>query len=71
MMYRRFGYLISRLLLDKQNEVQQIEKEIDEQDKHADKEELQNGEINTEDPSYRKVLLIQVEGKLREYGKSR
>jgi hypothetical protein len=37
MICRRFGYLHWRVLLDKQNELQYLEKELDEMDKDKDK----------------------------------
>lgn len=70
MMYRRFGYIQARLLLDKQNEIQQIEKELDMYDDCADEEALGTGETDDEDQSYRKQILKKAEAKFREYGKT-
>lgn len=68
MIYRRFGYLQARLLLDKQNELQRIEKNLDMQDECADEEDLATGEVADENPSPRKELLKEGEAKFREYG---
>lgn len=48
MLYRRFGYLHSRILLRKQDELRSLEKELDECD---------NIDIEEETPKSRKLLM--------------
>lgn len=72
MIYRRFGYLQSRLLLDKQNELQDLEVMLEEMDNDDHKEDpgcLKRGDLDLEEPSLRKKLLGDIEGKFNEYGK--
>ena len=72
MIYRRFGFVQSRLLLDKQYELQDLEKTLEEMDK--DEEEavpgsLKMGELDFGSPSQRKRLMKDLEAKYNEYGK--
>ena len=80
MIYRRFGYLYSRLLLDKQDELREIEENLDETDKRD-----ANGSEGTQkclqsrsrdqrvndvnDDSKRRAIMRKAEGKLYVYGK--
>lgn len=71
MIYRRFGYVQSRLLLDKQNELQDLEKaleEMDTDDKQANPACLKRGDLDFDNPTVRKKLLGQLEAKFNEYG---
>lgn len=73
MIYRRFGYIQSRLLLDKQNELQNLEMDLEEMDKEDSKQRhdfLKTAEIDTEDPTERKKFMMALERKFNEYGKS-
>ncbi|GME48356.1 hypothetical protein GTA08_BOTSDO01708 [Neofusicoccum parvum] len=45
MMYRRFGWIQSRLLLDKQNELVHLEKELEAQDGFASEYDLTNADL--------------------------
>ncbi|KAL9618572.1 MAG: hypothetical protein Q9160_006756 [Pyrenula sp. 1 TL-2023] len=69
MIYRRFGYLQARVLLDKQNELQRLEKELEVDDESANEDDLGTGEVDSDIPSERKKLLMKIEAKYREYGK--
>ena len=70
MLYRRFGYVQSRLLLDKQNEISYWEQELEYQDGFADNIELASRELDDDNPSYRKRVLKKLETKFKEYGKA-
>ncbi|KAL9617996.1 MAG: hypothetical protein Q9160_007244 [Pyrenula sp. 1 TL-2023] len=73
MIYRRFGYLQSRVLLDKQNELQDLEVMLDAMDKDDNEEDpgcLNIADLNHENPSPRKSLLGNIERKFNEYGES-
>ena len=69
MLYRRFGYLQSRILLDKQDELRCLEEQLDELDAsemylQADKL-FRRGSLGEQ----RKALLDDIERKFCEYGK--
>ena len=69
MIYRRFGFLHTRLLLYKQDELRALEEELDEMDRKdfngKDPEVLMCREDDTE---ARKTLLNQIEKTLLKYG---
>lgn len=83
MVYRRFGFLYSRLLLDKQDELREIEENLDNIDtrdanvsgdggkaRKCLQSRLKDDSCNdVTDPSTRRALLHQAEGKLYTYGK--
>ncbi|KAK5728588.1 hypothetical protein LTR15_001725 [Elasticomyces elasticus] len=64
-LYRRFGYLQSRLLLDKQDELRQLEIQLD----VLDKDEKDPAALISRDGQGqpRKALLTQIESKFRDY----
>lgn len=71
MMYRRFGWIQSRLLLKKQSEISDLEKDLEVQDGFlADGEEVEEGqELVEEQSDYKNELLKKLEVKFGEYGK--
>ena len=80
MIYRRFGYLYSRLLLDKQDELREIEENLDKTDKRdADGSEgtqrclqsrSRDQQVNhVNDDSTRRAIMRKAEEKLYVYGK--
>jgi hypothetical protein len=72
MVYRRFGYLQSRLLLEKQEHLQQLEEELE----SLDQEEAETGSTNlitigsydTERYTARRELMQRIECNLQRYG---
>jgi hypothetical protein len=73
MIYRKFGYLQSRLLLYKQDELRHLERELDRQDRVHEREspnDLRSRERDdARNPNGRKVLFERIAKKLREYSK--
>lgn len=72
MLYRRFGFIQARILLDKQDEMRILEEKLDRMDqriKDSDPESLQTRDIAEEDGRPRKELLKRIETKFCEYGK--
>lgn len=75
MMYRRFGWIQSRLLLSKQNELASLEKDLEMQDQPIDLASLDGestgGEVTQYEAmsEYKDQLLKKVEKKFCEYGK--
>jgi hypothetical protein len=72
MMYRRFGYISSRLLLDKQDELRGMEREMDLmdlEDAETDELRLRTCDQYPEDVAHKKELFSRMEAKFREYGK--
>lgn len=74
MVYRRFGWMISRILLDKQNELQDLEEQLEESDEEASQKDpslLSRGELAYDDddepPSERKKLLKKIQNAYSEY----
>jgi hypothetical protein len=76
-LYRSFSYLHSRILLDLQDEITSLEKEldeIDEDDSHADPDRLRSREIDVDRASRegssrnRRVILREIKDRLMEYG---
>lgn len=81
MIYRRFGYLQARLLLEKQEELRRLEEDLDildsrEQERWKDAhardnplKTLKNGKKDK--ASERRVLIRKIEKKFRGYGTSK
>src|SRR5271156_4507892 len=75
MVYRRYGYLHARLLLQKQEQLRQLEEALDNMDyddklaKPASLTTLKG--YCTQEASERRALEEDIEKKLLEYGKSR
>jgi len=73
MIYRRFGYLQARLLLDKQDELRRLEERLGEMDEEAtglDHDELCTRDRRGKKANARKALLENVEEKFCSYGKT-
>jgi hypothetical protein len=71
MLYRRFGFLQARLLLNKQDELRELEKDLDRMDKvdlKKDARLLKSREKDDAENGRRKKLLQEIEGKYIEYG---
>lgn len=71
MLYRRFGFLQARLLLNKQDELRELEKDLDRLDKvdqAKDPSLLKSREKDDAVDGRRKKLLYDVEEKFKEYG---
>jgi hypothetical protein len=73
MLYRRFGYLQSRLLLHKQDELRALEEKLDLLDKrdNIDPETqrfLKSRDLDDKRGGPRKALLETIETKFKEYG---
>lgn len=76
-LYRSFSYLHSRVLLDLQDEIRELEKELDEIDWDNfddDPDRLRSREIDVTkaagegDARNRRVILREIKNKLMEYG---
>lgn len=70
MLYRRFGFLQARLLLNKQDQLRALEEKLDEIDKGDDEEYLTSRELDDADERPRTKLMEKIEIKFREYGTS-
>lgn len=68
MLYRRFGFLQARLLLNKQDQLRALEEQLDEIDSNDDEEYLTSREMDDADETPRTKLLKKVETKFKEYG---
>lgn len=71
MLYRRFGFLQSRLLLHKQDQLRELEKDLDRMDKYDQIENpslLKSREKDDAVNGSREKLLCKVEDKFKEYG---
>ena len=71
MVYRRFGYLQSRLLLEKQDELQKLERNLDRldaRDAKEDPDKLNRRDLGEEEAAPRRALFVQIDTKFREYG---
>ena len=71
MLYRRFGFLQARLLLNKQDELRELEKDLDRLDKvdqGKDPSLLKSREKDDATSGRRKKLLSEIERKFTEYG---
>lgn len=75
MLYRRFGYLQARLLLDKQDDLRRLEARLDKLDKRVAQgdcpEDLSTRDLEPEDASVRKKLMDEIEVRFCEYGELR
>ncbi|KAF2093525.1 hypothetical protein NA57DRAFT_48248, partial [Rhizodiscina lignyota] len=72
MIYRRFGYIHARLLLEKQNELQELENILGDMDNEDDSERpgcLNRAELGSETPSERQALFAKLEARFKEYAK--
>lgn len=72
-MYRRFGFLQSRLLLEKQDELRELEEQLDRSDKKEEKAAVtrpMTRDLVSDQLADRKELLSKVEEKFCAYGKS-
>ena len=71
MIYRRFGFLSTRLLLDQQDQLRLLEEELDERDQD-DAENNPNRNITRdlpeEDSRERRELLVRIKREYCEYG---
>ena len=74
MIYRRFGYLQARLLLEKQEQLRRLELDLelmDEKDKDAKSRDLVTlGDGETGRATARQELMQRIEDKFRDYGAS-
>lgn len=73
MLYRRFGYLQSRILLRKQDELRALEERLDRLDQKDNEDEktrrfLKSRDLDDKRNGPRKVLLETIETKFKEYG---
>jgi len=74
MLYRRFGYLQSRILLHKQDELRALETELDNMDKADNENRTTKRYLKSRDmddkrkDSPRKALLQKTETTFKEYG---
>ena len=69
MIYRRFGYIQSRLLLKKQNDLQDLEaklERLDDADGQQDPSPLTRAYVKSGTERYK--LMTELEGKFKEYG---
>ena len=71
MVFRRFGYIQTRLLLDKQDELRRLEKQLDDFDEKLGNEH--DGYLTTRDlkptlAAERKVMMSKLESNFCEYG---
>lgn len=70
MLYRRFGFLQSRLLLDKQDELRELENDLDRMDKVDYKKDptlLKSREKDDANTGRRKRLLVEIGDKFKDY----
>ena len=72
MMYRRFGYLQARLLLEKQEQLRRLEEDLDlldQKDQKAESRDLKTLRDGKKDNAgERRVLMRKIEKKFRDYG---
>ena len=68
MLYRRFGFLQARLLLNKQDQLRALEEQLDEIDRTDDEEYLTSRDMDDADERPRTKLLKKIEIKFKEYG---
>jgi hypothetical protein len=74
MLYRRFGYLQSRILLHKQDELRELEERLDQLDKKdaedsKTKKLLKSRDLDDKRNGPRIALLVTIEKKFKEYGR--
>ena len=71
MIYRRFGFLQSRLLLDKQDELRQLEEALDQMDRREAKRDVtrpMTRDLPEEHLKQRTRILKMIEEKFLAYG---
>ena len=68
MLYRRFGFLQARLLLNKQDQLRELEEQLDAIDQSDDSEYLTSRDMDDADERPRTRLLRNIETKFKEYG---
>jgi hypothetical protein len=68
MLYRRFGFLQARLLLNKQDQLRALEEELDDIDKDDNVRYLKSRDMDDADERPRTRLLQEIETKFKEYG---
>jgi hypothetical protein len=68
MLYRRFGFLQARLLLNKQDQLRALEEQLDAIDAEDDEEYLKSRDCDDGDQRPRTKLLKKIEAKFKEYG---
>lgn len=68
MLYRRFGFLQARLLLNKQDQLRALEEQLDQIDSVDDEEHLKSRDMDDADETRRTKLLKKIEVKFKEYG---
>lgn len=73
MLYRRYGHLQSRLLLEKQENLRRLELDLEKMDikqtsADADKDDLNTWDMEEEKASERDQLMKEIEAAFREYG---
>lgn len=72
MLYRRFGYLQARLLLDKQDDLRRLEAKLDKLDKEVSEGDrsvnLSTRDLKPEDVKIRGTLMDEIERRFCEYG---
>ena len=71
MIYRRFGFLQARLLLEKQNELQDLEAALEEMDEDDETESpgcLKRADMSFDEPTPRRQLMMDIEDKFAQYG---
>jgi hypothetical protein len=69
MLYRRFGYLQSRLLLEKQDELRVLEEKLDKMDEHDFDDDTYQLTTREGQSDERIALKQEAEVKFKEYGK--
>jgi hypothetical protein len=71
MVYRRFGYIQSRLLLDKQDELRKLEQELGDFDQQVQRQRpanLTTRDLGPSDAASRVQLMNKVARSFREFG---
>lgn len=71
MIYRRFGFLSTRLLLDQQDKLRLLEEELDEIDQDDDEKNNNRNitrDLPEEDSKERQALLVKIKNEYCEYG---
>lgn len=68
MLYRRFGFLQSRLLLNKQDQLRALEEQLDQLDQNDEEQYLISRDNDEADERPRIRLLQKIEIKFKEYG---
>jgi hypothetical protein len=71
MLYRRFGFLQARILLNKQDQLRELEKDLDRLDKLDSKKDpsvLKSREKDDSLNGRRKKVLFEIEENFKEYG---